>query len=122
MAAKKDLLVYQGDDHTWFLRLRHADLTDPLNPVYTPVDLTAYTLLSHIRQDYADVDTTVDAAFEFQITDAAAGEVNMFLSSEQTALMRGRYRWDLQMARITDDYITTLLYGIIRVRSEVTRP
>lgn len=122
MAAKWDLTVYQGDDHTWPIRLRHVDLTDPQNPVYTPFDLTGYSFASHIRQDYADVDDTVDASFSFQVVDAANGEILMILPSEQTAPMAGRYRWDFQIVRDVDDYITTLLYGAIKVQSEVTRP
>ena len=122
MAAKKDLTVYQGNDHTWPLRIRSVDNTDPENPVYTPYDLNDYTLRAQIRADYADVDDTVDASFSFQITDAAAGEANMILSSEDSSILTStRYKWDLEIVRASDDYITTLLYGAIKVIKEVTR-
>lgn len=121
MAAKKDLLIFQGDDHTWTLTIRHVDRSDPLNPVYTPYNLDDYTLASHIRADYADEDTTVDAEMIFDVVDAAAGVVNMVLDSESSSMLSGRYRWDLQIVRNADDYVTTLLYGVLKVQQEVTR-
>lgn len=121
MAEKKDLLVYQGDDHTWPLTIRSVDRTDPLHPVYTPYDLDDYTLVSHIRLDYADDDRTVDAEMTFVTTDANNGRANMILDSESSAMLTERYRWDLQLVRNADDYVTTLLYGIVKVQKEVTR-
>lgn len=121
MAAVKDLTVYQGDDHTWPLRLRSVDLTDPNNPVYTPFDLSGYVLSAHIRSAYADDAADVIASMTFQVTNAAAGEVNMILHSEDAAKLSGRYKWDLQAARTADDYVTTLLFGAIKSQKEVTR-
>jgi hypothetical protein len=121
MAAVKDLLVYQGDDHTWPLRLQHVDKTDPDNWIYTPFDLTEYNLVAQIRPAYADDTTTIIASLTFQVIDAANGEVNMILSSEDAKKLAGRYRWDCQIVRIMDDYITTLLFGAVKSQKEVTR-
>jgi hypothetical protein len=121
MAAKKDLLIYQGDDHTWPLRLQSVDRTDPANPVYTPFDLNDYTLVAHIRTTYADDSADVAANMTFQITDAASGEANMILSSEESVKLAARHKWDLQIVRNSDDYITTLMFGSIKPQKEVTR-
>lgn len=121
MAAVKDLTVYQGDDHTWPLRLQSVDKSDPDNWVYTPFNLSGYTLLAHIRPTYADDTTVLSANMTFQITDAAAGELNMILASESSRQLSGRYRWDLQATRTADDYVVTLLYGAIKAQKEVSR-
>jgi hypothetical protein len=121
MAAIKNLDVYQGDDHTWPLRLQSVDRTDPLNPIYTPFNLNGYTLLAHIRTAYADDAQVITANMTFQVTDADAGEVNMILNSESSATLSGRYKWDLEATRTADDYITTLLFGVIKAQKEVTR-
>ena len=118
--AKKDLDVYQGDDHAWPIAIkRRVDETTT-----APFDLTDHTLEAHIREDIADVDDTVDAHFTFEIDpDPTTGEFVMHLSSEDSAsLDLTRYKWDLQLTRTTDDYITTLLYGTVVVSKEVTRP
>lgn len=118
--AKKDLDVYQGDDHAWPIAIkRRVDETTT-----APFDLTGHTLEAHIREDIADVDETVDANFTFEIDpDPTTGEFVMHLSSEDSgALDLTRYKWDLQLTRTSDDYITTLLYGTVVISKEVTRP
>lgn len=118
--AKKDLDVYQGDDHAWPIAIkRRID-----ESTTAPYDLTDHTLSAHIREDIADVDDSVDAAFTFDIDpDPTSGEFVMHLSSEDSeALDLTRYKWDLQLTRTVDDYVTTLLYGTVVVSKEVTRP
>lgn len=120
MAARHDLVVYQGDDHTWPLVLSNIDSTqDPA--VKTPFDLTGWTLLGHVRQSYADDDKSVDAEFTFDVTDAPNGAVTMSLDRDSTSTLSGRYKWDLEAQRTSDGYRTTLLFGNLKVRKEVTR-
>lgn len=118
--AKKDLEVYQGDDHAWPMAVKRR--IDEITTV--PYDLTDHTLSAHIRTDVADIDTDVDANFTFEIDpDGTKGEFVMYLSSEDSAALDlTRYKWDLQLTRTSDDYITTLLYGTVVVSKEVTRP
>ena len=118
--AKKDLEVYQGDDHAWPIAVkRRID-----ESTTGPFDLTGHTLTAHIREGTADADDTVEAAFTFDINDdPTTGEFVMHLSSEASeALDLTRYKWDLQLTRTVDDYVTTLLYGTVVVSKEITRP
>jgi hypothetical protein len=117
-AAKKDLSVYQGDDHSWPMTIqRRIDAT-----TVVPFDLAGHTLSAQIRADVADLDATIDASFTFQITDEAGGKFVMILPSESTEAMDlPRYKWDLQITRDADDYIVTLAYGSIVMTKEVTR-
>jgi hypothetical protein len=117
-----DLQIYQGDDQTWPLTIRFVDRTDPLNPVYTPCDLTLYTLQAQIRSGYADDVAVVEATLSFETVDAAAGSAKMLLRSEDSAKLSGSYKWDLQLVRTADDYITTVLFGSAKTQREVTRP
>jgi hypothetical protein len=60
----------------------------------------------------------VVASFDITIT---GNEVNLSLTHDITATLKGNYRWDLQMVDSTGLY-TTPIYGKVIVLQEVTRP
>jgi hypothetical protein len=103
--------IYQGDDYAAIVSLT-ADGTGE------PADLTGYTATAQIRSDFADIAPTVVATFDIQIL---GSDVYLNLAHSVTALLKGNYRWDLQMVDSTGIY-TTPIYGKVTVLQEVTRP
>jgi hypothetical protein len=109
--SSANINIYQGDDYAAIV-----SLTD--NDTGGPADLTGYTATAQIRDDYADNAQTVVATFVIQIQ---GSDVYLTLAHDVTALLKGNYRWDLQLVDSSGQY-TTPIYGKIFVLQEVTRP
>lgn len=111
MAGQANLDIYQGDDPAW----RVTVMTTDSPPV--PADITGYTASAQIRRAVADVDPVVVATIATTVT---SPNVFLSLTHTQTALLSGRYVWDLQLTA-PGGGVSTILKGNVIVTSEVTR-
>ena len=113
------LRVVQGDDYAWPVRFetRHADGST------TPFSLEGQLVQAQIRRRDADTDAGAPplATLTVVVEDALGGIVTLFLSSEDSTLLTGNARWDLQLTRTSDDWTRTVLAGDVLVWREVTR-
>jgi hypothetical protein len=111
MPARRDLLSpYQGDDFTH--EVRFVDGTG------APENVTGRTFASQVRRRWSD--TTIDATFTVDTSNAATGVVVFTLSAAvMTAFEPGEYRYDLQQT--VAGRRLTLLRGIFKVTGEITR-
>lgn len=100
-----DLLLYAGDDF-------YIDVT-VVDAAGNPIDLTGATAQSQIRDDS-------DAIVGEFVASVHTDTVRLYLDSVTTAALPAAANWDVQ---ITDDQaiVTTLAYGRVRIRKEVTR-
>ena len=112
MADRADLSIYQGDDFAAFVSVFDAD--------GAPADITGYAATAQIRRDAADRSGAVVAALGVTITDPVTGALSLALGHDETAALRGKYVWDLQVIA-PGDIRTTLLAGTVTIQSEVTR-
>lgn len=115
-----ELFGIQGNDHTWPLQLRFRDDTDPENPIYTPWNLTEYTFQCEIRADVADKAPTVAATMSLVPTTPASGLGNLVLASEDSALLAGKYKYELTAIRTADDYITSVMSSTLTMKPRTT--
>src|SRR5262245_30307949 len=99
----------QGDDDA-------PDVTVTLEDG-TPADITGYTAQAQRHLAVTDVDTVVAPTLA---TDVQSPQVFLSLTHDQTKVMSGRYVWDLQLVD-AGGIVTTILYGNVRVKAEVTR-
>jgi hypothetical protein len=108
--APRDLNAYQGDDFTHEVRF--------VNSSGSPVNVTGRTFGSQVRRRWSD--TTIDATFAVDTSNAATGVVVFTLSaSVMTAFEPGTYRYDLQ--QVAGGRRLTLLKGKFVVDGEITR-
>ena len=109
MPANMDLDIYKGD----YVEVI-VPITDSLG---NPVDLTGMTPKAQLKYNYQD-QSPID--FDCTVSNAAAGEVRMFLSSEISAtLIPGSYIYDLQ---VTGPVGTrTYIVGDVNVQDDVTK-
>jgi hypothetical protein len=108
-AGQANLDIYQGDDPAWRVTV--------MTTANTPADITGYTASAQIRRAVADVDPVVVATLATTVT---SPDVFLSLTHTQTALLSGRYVWDLQLTS-AGGAVTTILEGNVIVTSEVTR-
>jgi hypothetical protein len=107
-----NLSIYQGDDWAgWITVLNCAD--------GTPADLTGFSAQGQIRTGPADQSRYVAA--EMLATVVPRNHISLYLTSAQTAVLRGLYYcWDLQLIS-PSNMTTTLMGGDVQVSAEVTR-
>ena len=110
MANRADLVIYQGDDYAGVV-LVEADGFLPENVI------AGYTARAQIREDIADAAGAVVVEL---VTSVASPLISLSIPRSQTAALCGDYLWDLEVIS-PDDQLTTLLYGDVHVKSEVTR-
>lgn len=115
--ARKNLVIYQGDDWQMNLRFRSRAADGTLGP-YT--NLTGQTAKAQVRLTVDDpvVKAEMTATIDNQI--ANTGGVTLKLTNTQTAVLAGEYYWDFQL---TDSLgvITTFLAGTFVCDKQVTR-
>jgi hypothetical protein len=111
MPARRDLLTpYQGDQFSHEVRFKDSN--------GGPVNVTGRTFASQVRRRWSD--TTIDATFSVDTSNAATGVVVFTLSANvMTGLEPGEYRYDLQQT--VAGVPLTLLAGKFRVTGEITR-
>lgn len=113
-AGQANLDIYQGDDPAWRVTVM-TEGSPGVPPV--PADITGYTASAQIRRAVADVDPVVVATLSATVE---SPWVHLSLTHTQTALLTGRYVWDLQLTS-SGGAITTILEGNVIVQAEVTR-
>lgn len=111
MPARRDLTTpYQGDAFTHVVRFRDDD--------GDPVNVTGRTWLSQVRRRWSD--TTVDAQFSVDTSQAATGQVSFTIAgSVLEDLIPGKYRYDLQYT--LGGVTLTVLAGEFLVTGEISR-
>ncbi len=110
MPARRDLNAYQGDDFVHEVRFVDSD--------GDPVSAVGRTFASQVRRRWSD--TTVEASFSVDTSNAANGVVVFTLSAATTTgLEPGEYRYDLQQTEAGRRL--TLLRGKFVVPGEITR-
>ena len=102
--------IYQGDDYAATVTVYNAD--------GTPADITDYTARAQIRRAVADAEPVVTAEFTAVVQ---SPEIQLSLSHDVTAVLGGRYVWDLQIVSEAGT-VTTILAGKVIAIAEVTRP
>ena len=113
MASNANLQIYQGDDYAAVVTVTSADPTVPPSQV-----LAGYTAQAQIRQDVADVASTVLVEIG---TSVSSPNITLSIPHAQTVPLTGQtMRWDLQV-KSPAGIVTTLLAGFVRVQNEVTR-
>lgn len=109
MAGKRNIQITKGDDYSHVVTI--TDSSGPIN-------ITGRTYAAQVRK--VAEQSTANATFTCTVTDAAGGEVTMYLADAITdTLEPGDYRWDLE--ENASGIITTLLAGRFRVVADITR-
>jgi len=111
MPARRDLTTpYQGDDFTHVVRF--VDAND------LPLNVSGYVWSSQVRRRWSD--TTVDAQFSVDVSQAATGQVSFTIAgSVMEDFIPGKYRYDVQ--GVTGGRTITVLAGEFAVTGEITR-
>jgi hypothetical protein len=101
-AAKYDLSISCGEDHSFTLRV--------LNAFDDPVDFEGSTFKAEIREEHKK-----PLVAAFTVTDEDDGTIRLTLSNEQTKLISPtrNYKWDLFWTQ-SDLTVTKLLYGSVK--------
>jgi hypothetical protein len=109
-----DLILKQGSD--FFRRLIFQ------NPDETPMDITGYIFRGQARTDYDSTD--IAFSFQFTISNALAGEVDMKVSNIATTALdlseNTKFVYDCEMVSPTSN-VEMFLRGKIQMIREVTR-
>ena len=106
-----DLQIYQGNDFS-----ATVTVSSPNTPPATVIQ--GYTAAAQIRQDIADVASTIILALT---TAVASPNITLSATHTQTAaLPHNTMRWDLQVTS-PSGIVTTILAGLVIVYPQVTR-
>jgi len=112
MAGFTELYIDQGATFNSVINLTD-DVTN------APINIAGYTIESQLRRSYYSANASGNLVCA--ITDAANGEVTMFMSKANTAnLKAGRYVFDVNMTD-AGNVTTRILEGIITVTPGVTK-
>lgn len=110
MAAIRNINIYKGDTYT-----HEVTINDSSN---SAIDISGRTYTAQIRR--AASSSSVTLSFTTTIVDAAAGQLQLSLTSTQTStLQAGNYTYDLQ--ETNGSTILTLMYGDVVVTGDVSR-
>lgn len=111
MMQPTDLNVYQGDDWSGLVNVFNAD--------GSPADLTPYTAQAQVRREPADADPVIvaDMAPLIQLPN----QILLTIPNAESKQMTGIYQWDLQLTNGSPGVITTILFGKVYVKPEITR-
>lgn len=118
-----DLLIRQGATQgPYYMTVKKAD--------GTALDITSGVVSAQIRKT-ADGPTLSGVTFTSTITDGANGKFTWEIPATSTALLtaspideeqpESQYVWDMEIA-LTGGRVIPLLYGIVKVFREVTKP
>lgn len=112
MAAYTELYMDQGTTFTNVITITD-DITN------SAINISGYIVRSQIRRSYYSANAT--ANITCTVTDAAAGEITMSLTENQTSNIKaGRYLFDVETVD-TGNVVSRILEGIITVTPGVTR-
>ena len=114
------LTLYRGDTRVWSDVIEENTGTDDA-PVWSPFDLTGWTVVSQIR---SDLDRTTDPiTVTVAITDAANGVVQRTLTADNSSLLgadKSTAYMDVQMTRTSDGFTRTYKKWKIKVGGDVS--
>jgi hypothetical protein len=101
-AAKYDLSISCGEDHSFTLRV--------LNAFDDPIDFSGSTFKAEIREEHKK-----PLVAAFAVSDIGDGTLKFSLTNEQTKLISPtrNYKWDFFWTQ-TDSTVTKLLYGSVK--------
>lgn len=104
----KSFKIYKGDTFAFNLTLGAGG---------DPYDITSHVFSGQIKEKNK---STKIAEMTFDITDAAAGELTVTLTAEESAKLNGKkvYEYDIQMDN--GGIISTILKGPVTVVSDIT--
>jgi hypothetical protein len=104
----KSFKIYKGDTFSFNLTLGAGG---------QEYDISGHTFTGQVKEKGK---TTKAAQFDFTITDGAAGEVTVILTSTESAKLNGNkiYEYDIQM--VNAGFVSTILKGPVVVVSDVT--
>ena len=112
MAVIYNLAIDQGTDFS-------ANLPPVKDSTNTVRNLTGYTGRAQIRKSYA---ATSNVSFTVNIDTPTDGIVKLTLANALTANLKyGRYVYDLEITKTSDNTKERLYEGIVTVYPEVTR-
>jgi hypothetical protein len=110
MAGIRDISIYKGDSYTHEVRIK--------NSANTAINISGRTYRAQIRKTKSS--ETIIQTFTTTISNAAAGTLNITLSSGTTSnINTGIYYYDLE--ETNGSTVTTLMGGKITVIGEVSR-
>jgi hypothetical protein len=111
MASIYNLSIDQGTDFT--VTVVANDSTG------TARNLAGYTGNAQLRRSYA---STTNVQFSANISSPSTGEITLSLDNAKTANLKyGRYVYDLELTKSSDNTIERILEGIVTVYPQVTR-
>ena len=110
MAGIRDISIYKGDSYTHEVRIKNSS--------NTAINISGRTYKAQIRKTKSS--ETIIQTFTTAISNAAAGILNMTLSSNASSnINTGIYYYDLE--ETNGSIVTTLMGGKITVIGEVSR-
>lgn len=114
------LTLYRGDSRVWSDVIEENTGTDDA-PVWTPFDLTGWTVVSQIRSDLNREGTPIDVTVD--VSDAANGVVQRLLEATASADLgpdKSTAYMDVQMTRTSDGFVRTYKKWKIKVGGDVS--
>jgi hypothetical protein len=121
--AAKDIVLYQGDDYSFFFRVRERVWDDFTNQ-WVPgnyVNLTNWSGKSQIRATASSGTILAEFTVVFPNQATTPGGVLLQLTDTQTAaLVNPTAVWDVELVNTTNER-RTFIAGIVTVIPEVTR-
>lgn len=114
--------LYRGDTRVWTDVIEENMEPDPgLDPVWEPLDLTGWTVLSQIRRDLNREGTPIDVTVT--VMDAANGVVERLLTADASSDLgpdKSTAYMDVQLKRTSDGFVRTYKKWKIRVAGDVS--
>lgn len=110
MAVYANLPIDQGSTYTSTVSVEGGNSL--------PFNLTGYSARGHIRKNYSSSSFT---AFSTTINNAIQGEINLSLTSTQTAALKaGRYVYDVEIIESSTGNITRVVEGQVEIFPRAT--
>lgn len=121
MSQQENITINQGADFTFRAKLLHK-IPDgcTTNCSIVPMDLTGKGVRAQIRRTYDACDAY---DFEASVTDAAEGQITLFLPATLTGTMKAvAHVWDVEVYDLDDaERVFRPFYGSVTVTPEVTK-
>ena len=111
MATITNLYVDQGSEYKSIMTLTAAN--------GTPLNLTGYTVASQMRKSYF---SSFAHNFTCTVIDAAAGKIQLSLSTESSSAIKGgRWLYDVEITNTTTSEKKRVVEGVVIVSPQITQ-
>lgn len=111
MAVYANIFLDQGSTFSSLI-----DVTDSNGD---PFDLTGYTARGQLRRSYlSQTAVPFTVSIPVPLTD---GKIGISLTAVQTAALKGRYVYDIEIVQTSSGTVTRVIEGQLEVNSGVTR-